>query len=119
MGHYKTECPQLKGTKGFLGVTHEKHWCNSNNEGYLNDMRKWILLDNQSTTDIFCNKKLLKNIRTTKESTEIVTNGGGLKTNMKGTLPNYGEVWYHPKAITNILSMRNVAERYPISYCSE
>ena len=36
------------------------------------------------------------------------TNGGTLKTTTKGVLKNYGEVWYSPEAITNILSLKNI-----------
>ena len=34
-------------------------------------------------------------------------------------MKDYGEVWYHPDAITNILSLSNVAKKYPVSFHSE
>jgi len=36
----------------------------------------------------------------------VYGNGGALTTNKKGTLQNYGEVWFHEDAITNILSLK-------------
>ena len=84
-----------------------------------NDMRDWILLDNQSTIDLFCNKKLLTGIHKTDEPTEVVTNGRIITVNLKGHLDGYGEVWYYKDAITNILGMANVMEKYPISFDSE
>jgi hypothetical protein len=33
-----------------------------------------------------------------------------------GTLKNYGEVWFNKDAITNILSLSCVKERYPVKY---
>ncbi len=34
-------------------------------------------------------------------------------------MENYGLVWYHPQAITNILSLSNVTKRYRVSYDSD
>ena len=48
----------------------------------------------------------------------IITNGGTLKCNMKGQLEDYGLVWYHPKAITNILSLACIVQRYLVSFNS-
>jgi hypothetical protein len=41
-------------------------------------LRDMILLDNQSTTDIFCNKKPVKNIRRVEEVMTVVGKGGEL-----------------------------------------
>ena len=119
-GHYANECNKpKKDTK--------QNSCNVNfgdvtlfgNEDLQTQMKNWILLDNQSTTDLFCNKEFLTNIHRSNESTAIHTNGGMLMVNQKGTLEDYGEVWYHPKAITNILGLVNVIKKYPVSYDSE
>lgn len=37
---------------------------------------------------------------------------------MKGMLGNYGQVWYSPRAITNILSLKNVSNKYRVTYNS-
>ena len=73
-------------------------------------------LDNQSTDDIFCNNKHSINIHRVNESSQLNTNGRIPTANMKGTFPGHGLVWYHPKAITNILSQSRVEDQgYNIS----
>ena len=48
-----------------------------------------------------------------------MTNVGLLTTKQQGNLKNYGNVWYHPKAIRNILSLSNVNKNNRIIYDSE
>ena len=50
---------------------------------------------------------------------KILTNRGLLKTYWKGYLEGYGWVWYHPQAITNILSLARVIQKYPVTYSSK
>ena len=80
----------------------------------------WILLDNQSTIDVFTNPKLLKNIRPTQRVMQIHSVGGVSRTNMIGDLPGYGTVWYHKGGIANILSLSQVCKKgYTVTYSSE
>jgi hypothetical protein len=67
--------------------------------------KTWILLDNQSTVDVFNNGALLNNIRKSKTFMDIHCNAGVTSTNMVGDLPGYGTVWYHPIGIAKILSL--------------
>ena len=74
----------------------------------------WILLDNQSTVDLFCNCDLLIDIHEVDEELIIHCNAGELMTNKMETLPGYGLVWYAKDAIANILSFANVFDMYDI-----
>jgi hypothetical protein len=83
-------------------------------------LRDMLLLDNQSTVDLFCNRKLVKNIRKVNHGMTVMSNGGKLTVKTKADLKGYGEVWFDEHAITNILSLKRVSEKpgYKILYDS-
>ena len=78
----------------------------------------WILLDNQLTVDVFYNGKLLQNIHHAKNGITIFSTERNTTTHMKGELPGYGEVWYHPEGISNILPLYWVASKYQVQFDS-
>ena len=82
--------------------------------------KTWILLDNQSTVDVFHNDDLLENIRVSDNGyMDIHCNAGVTSTNLVGDLPGYGTVWFHPKGIANILSLNKVKDKYLVTYNSK
>ena len=81
--------------------------------------KTWILLDNQSTVNIFYNKDLLQDVKTTHRCMRVRCNAGWSVTNMIGRLPGYpGEVWYNPQGIANILSLADAEKHYRVRYDS-
>jgi len=95
-------------------------WSGANVQFYQSiNMKNIILLDNQSTVSLFCNKNLVEKVRKVDEQLELATNGGQLRTNLKATVPGYGEVWFHPKAITNIFSFAEMEDKHDITYNSK
>jgi hypothetical protein len=79
-------------------------------------LRDVILLDNQSSASIFCNPKFVQDIQETNEELILLTNGCEIRNNLKATIPDFGEVWYNPKAITNIFSFADMENLYKITY---
>jgi hypothetical protein len=138
-GHYASTCNQESGSQMLMaGVMNGEFDDDSNYSAWqfltagvdekeisLHQKRygkipaSWILLDNQSTVNVFSNKKLLTNIRTTNRVMNILCNAGVTKTNMIGDLPGYdGEVWFNPKGIANILSLSDVEKHHRVTYDS-
>lgn len=78
-----------------------------------------IGLDSMSSVDIFGNKELLRNIRTVDNTMTVICNAGVITVNQMGCFDGYGEVWYHPQAIANILSLNNVQRCFRVRYDSQ
>jgi hypothetical protein len=81
--------------------------------------KNWILLDSQSTTDAFSNPDLLRNIHEVRGSLTIHTQAGKAVTKLRGTVPGYGDVWYCPNGIANILSLANVERTRTVTFNSD
>jgi hypothetical protein len=81
--------------------------------------KSWVLLDSQSTVNIFYNKDLLKDIKVTNRCMRVHCNVGWTVTNLIGRLPGYpGEVWYNPDGIANIISLADAEKYFPVCYDS-
>eukprot|EP00536_Pseudo-nitzschia_multiseries_P011781 jgi/Psemu1/29984/gm1.29984_g len=78
----------------------------------------WVLLDNQLTVHVFCQKAFLTNIREAPEESHLYTNAGIIIITHVGDLPGFGSVWFHPEGIANVLSFDGVAKTkgYMIKY---
>jgi hypothetical protein len=61
--------------------------------------------------DVFHNEDLLDNICDGDGLMAVHCNAGITCTNLVGDLLSYGEVWYNPNRIANILSLSRVKER--------
>ena len=82
-----------------IDVSNTDHIFNNNNNNNGRLPASWILLDNQSTVNVFCTKRL--NLHTNTSSAII---------DEIGELPGFGTVWVHRTGIANILSLTKVGE---------
>jgi uncharacterized protein YodC (DUF2158 family) len=84
------------------------------------DLREVILLDSQSTMDLFCNRALVKRTFRSDKSTRLKSNGGTMVVTKKAKMAGYHtDVWYDKHAITNILALSNVIKQYRVTYDSD
>ena len=100
-----------------IHVVHDQTHLETQHGGHL--PLEWVLLDNQSTIDVFVNRRLLKNIRRIDQYMYIHCTAGVTRTNLVGELPGYGTVWFHPDGIANILSLARVKTKYRITFNSD
>ena len=77
--------------------------------------KTWVLLDTGASSNIFCNASFLSNIRPSAYPHVVSTNGGPHTATQVGDVKNFGEVWYSPHSIANVLSFYQVQKRFRIT----
>jgi hypothetical protein len=83
------------------------------------NLQKVILLDNQSTVSLFCDKSLVSNIRDSEEPLTLQSNEGSMKVHQIADIGRgQSPVWFSKRAITNILSLKEVVKTYRVIYNS-
>jgi hypothetical protein len=84
------------------------------------DLREVILLDSQSTMDLFYNAALVSKTRKSTTSMRLKSNGGTMVVTRKATMPGYNkDVWFSTRAITNIIALSNLIQQYRVTYDSD
>jgi len=117
-GHYKSDCPAIKGKTGGEGGAPSDsqtqvslttlHVALAVTRKEIDPM--WILCDSESTVDIFKNKTMLVNIKTTRNPIRLKgIEGQTMDITQEGTLLGYGTVYYNPHVTANVLSFFNMA----------
>ena len=106
----------VKPDKSNLEVNLDHVLKQANEDGKIHPL--WTLLDSQSTVDLFCNGKMLRNIHEINTFLKVYSTGGVTTTNKIGFLPGYGWVWYHADGIANILSLARVIKKFRVTFDS-
>jgi hypothetical protein len=84
------------------------------------DIKEVILLDSQSTMDLFCNADLVRKISKSRFNTRLKSNGGTMVVTRKATVEGYNKaVWFSTRAITNIIALHNLIDQYRVTYDSD
>jgi hypothetical protein len=84
------------------------------------DLREVIILDSQSTMDIFCNAALVSKTRKSTTSMRLKSNGGTMLVTRKAIMPGYNkDFWFSTRAITSIIALSNLIQQYSVTYCSD
>ena len=84
------------------------------------DLTQVILLDNQSTMDLFCNESLVSTMFDSKTPMRLKSNGRTMKVNHKATINGYERpVWFSKDVITNIIALKNIIRQYRVTYDSD
>ena len=84
------------------------------------DLRKVIMIDSESTCDLFCNPAYGKEVYQDGDSIAVEGTGGTINVNHKIKIPHYdvGDPWFDENALTNILALCNVTKQYRVTYDS-
>jgi hypothetical protein len=84
------------------------------------DLKEVILLDSQSTIDLFYNADLVSKISKSRSIMRLKSNGGTMVVTRKATMEGYNKtVWFSTRAITNTIALHNLIEQYRITYDSD
>jgi len=74
-----------------------------------------LLLDNQSTVHIFNDSRMLKNIRKSNHEPVCIQGiGGDLVIDQIGEAGVFGTVYYHPKAMANVISFGALEDEHGV-----
>jgi hypothetical protein len=80
-------------------------------------MRDAEVIDTGGSIHLYCNDKLVYNIRKSKYSIEVSTNNGILQINhIANVIGTDEEVWFDSRAVTNVRSFALTEQYHPITY---
>jgi hypothetical protein len=83
-------------------------------------LRDVILLDSQSSIDVFCNRNLVTDVTYSPKKMHILGHGSAITARRTASIIGYNQkVWYCKKAATNILGLHNLTKQFRVTYDSD
>jgi hypothetical protein len=80
-------------------------------------LQEVILLDGQSTMDLFCSTALVSKTCKYTTSMRLKSNVGTIIVTRKATTTGYNkDVWFSTRAITNIITLNNLIHQYRVTH---
>ena len=126
-GHYAKSCPKkkVKYSKQMHSNIHEGREIDDDDDveytyHWTKGKEKWyqrLLIDSQSTVDIFKDKGFLRSIPMVMKPCKIKCNAGTILMNKKGFFRPI-PVWYHPNGVTNVMSLKTLKKLHRVTYDS-
>lgn len=111
-----TATTKLTKTKKYITVLHTDY---SDKERYNNfePSNTEFILDTAATAAIIKEKSLLRNLRKSEQIARIKgVNSQELTTEWIGDLPHFGQAWYQPKAVANLIPFGRVEKKFNMKY---
>jgi hypothetical protein len=82
-------------------------------------LRDVILLDSQSTMDLFCIKTMVTPVYTSPEPCMLQSNAGKMFISHKAVVPGLKkDVWFDANALSNIVALSTLSQQYCVTYDS-
>ena len=107
---------EKKEDASWCGIQHTLK-CLTQEEVTQNDsLLDKILLDSQSSIDLFANKNLVTDIQPADKELMLSTNAGQKMINKKAYVPDYGWVYFDEDAVANVFSMAKMRDKFRVSY---
>ena len=78
-----------------------------------------VLLDNEASIHVFRNPRFLTNIRPANVSVVVKGAGGSTRLDRVGTSTIFGDVFYDPTMLANIVSFSKIRRVHPVGYNQE
>ena len=82
------------------------------------DLTECVIIDSGASTDLFCRKDKLQNVRKASTPVTLTTNAGTITVDEEGDYPGYGVVPVHEDAVTNIFALAKLAKKFRVTYDS-